>query len=116
MTKKDVKLILIFSIVAILLLGGQQILTKFRSKSVDKAKVVYNNDVIMEFDIDKDATYLVEGSYGKMTIEVKDSMYHVIDVECPNHDCERVGWVKKGQVKPILCVPNNILIEQDAKY
>jgi hypothetical protein len=44
--------------------------------------------------------------------EVLDGKYHAVNVECPNHDCEKVGWVTIGSSKQIVCVPNEIYIMQ----
>ena len=43
---------------------------------------------------------------------MKDGQYHAVNVDCPNHDCEKVGWVKKGSSKQIVCVPNDIYVIQ----
>lgn len=115
MTKKDIKFIIGLCIVSAILFGGFQMFTQMRAKHIEKAYVYHNNEKVLEFDIDKDATYELTGDYGIMHIEVKDSKYRVYEVECPNHDCERVGWVPKGSTTTILCVPNDVFIRQDAK-
>lgn len=116
MTKKDLKFILIFCIIAAVLLVGYYLFGKYRAQSIEQAFVYYHNEQVMAFDIDKDATYELTGDYGVMHIEVKDSRYRVYDVDCPNHDCENVGWVDKGSTTTILCVPNDVFIRQDTKY
>lgn len=115
MTKKDLKFISVLSVIAIILLGGYFFYTKIRASKISQAVVYYHNEEIMRFDIDQDAIYDLQGDYGKMHIEVKDQAYRVFDVECPNHDCEHVGWVEKGSPKTILCVPNDVFIKQNVE-
>lgn len=113
MTKKDIKLIIILGIASIIGILGLMLFTSNRAKSINIVSVYHNNDIILTFDINQDGEYEVEGDYGHMIIEVKDKQYHVKEVECPNHDCQRIGWVKQGSPTAILCVPNNIFIDQD---
>lgn len=72
--------------------------------------VQHRNDIIFSFDLNKDGIYQVEGDIGVINIEVRDGRYHVFDVECPNHDCESMGWADKESLIPIVCLPNNISI------
>lgn len=115
MTKKDFKFIAILLVVSAILLGGYQWFISKRKDTKEYAFVYHNNNKILEFEIDQDDIFHLNGDYGKMTIEVNDGKYRVVDVECPNHDCERVGWVSKGSASAILCVPNDVFITQDAK-
>ena len=115
MTKKDLKFIGILLVIVVILSGGYFLLTKQRANKVAQVDVYYHNEIVMQFDISKDATYDLQGDYGWMHIEVKDEAYHVYDVECPNHDCEHMGWVEKGSTKTILCVPNDIFIKQNVE-
>ncbi|HCY06920.1 MAG TPA: hypothetical protein DHS57_06600 [Erysipelotrichaceae bacterium] len=73
-------------------------------------QVVHNNEVIIEFDPDKDAVYKFTGSYGHMEVEVKDGMWRVTNEECPNHICSGVGWVSKDSYIPIICIPNEVYV------
>lgn len=113
MTKKDIKFIIGLCVVSVVLLIGFIIFTSMRAKNIEYANVYYNNEIILRFDINEDDEYSINGDYGEMTIEVKDQKYRVKDVECPNHDCENIGWVKKGSTTVILCVPNNVFINQE---
>ncbi|MFQ9924388.1 MAG: NusG domain II-containing protein [Beduini sp.] len=115
MTKKDLKFIVALLLISVVLFIGYQWFIHGRADQIEKAFVYHNNELVMEFKIDEDATYELTGDYGKMHIEVKDGKYRVYEVECPNHDCERVGWVAKGSTTTILCVPNDVFIRQDAK-
>lgn len=77
------------------------------------ATVYHDDEVILIFDVNEDAVYDLVGNYGELHIEVKDGQYRVFDVECPNKDCEKVGWVILGSSTPIVCLPNHIMIIQE---
>lgn len=113
MTKKDIKFILGLCVFCLIALAGFMFNTSMRAKKIENVSVYHNNEKVLEFDINKNDEYQLTGDYGKMTIEVKDEKYRVINVECPNHDCEHIGWVKKGSTTTILCVPNDVFISQD---
>lgn len=75
-------------------------------------QVYYHDQVVQEIDISKDDIYTFQGDYGEFHLEVKDHQYHATNVDCPNHDCEKVGWVKEGSSREIVCVPNGIYVIQ----
>ena len=99
MKKKD----LIVIIILVLLIGGGYFV--FQLLQGEK-------QVVETIDIKIDKVYTLKGSYGNFSLEVKDGKYHAINVECPNHDCEKVGWVNQGSSKQIVCVPNEIYVIQ----
>lgn len=78
----------------------------------ETVEVYYKNKLIQTVDINQDKIYTFHGSYGSFSLEVKNHQYHAVNVDCPNHDCMKVGWVKKGSSKQIVCVPNEIYIIQ----
>lgn len=80
------------------------------SQPKDMVVVQHRNDIVLSFDLNKDAIYQVDGDIGIVNIEVRDGRYHVFDVECPNHDCESMGWADKDTLIPIVCLPNQISI------
>lgn len=108
MKKKDVIVIGIL----LLVIGVGYLIFQHMQGEMKTIDIYYNKDVIKQVSIDKDTVYEFEGDYGKFCLEVKDKKYRAIHVECPNHDCEKVGWVEKGSTKQIVCVPNNIYIIQ----
>lgn len=108
MKKKD------FIVIAILLLisGIGVFIYQMMYGENDTVLIYHDKDVVEELDLNKDQIYTMEGDYGSFTLEIKDGQYRAIHVDCPNHDCEKVGWVKKGSVKQIVCRPNKIYIKQ----
>lgn len=85
----------------------------FMNANKQYAKVVdlRTNEVLLKFDINKDAYYELDVPYGKFHIEVKDGKYHAVDVDCPNQTCVNLGWAPSfGVYTPIICLPNSIEI------
>ena len=108
MNKKDLKLIIGCLIVSMIFyIGYLYIGSQFNG---DKGIVEYKDEVILEFDINKNDIYEFEGSYGKMCLEVQDKRFRVVDVECPNHNCEQMGWHDTESISPIVCMPNEVVI------
>lgn len=114
MQKRHKEFIIIGAI--LLLAGGFFIFNKVRSNQnadeITKVQVRLKDTVLQEFDIDEDGIHEIEVELGHLYVEIKDSKYRVIDVDCPDKICEEVGWVNKGSEKLIVCLPNNIVLVQ----
>lgn len=114
MQKRHKEFILIGAI--LLIAGGFFVFNRINSnKNADEITTVqvrYKDTVLHEFNIDEDGIHEVEVDLGHLYVEIKDSQYRVIDVDCPDKICEEVGWVKKGSEKLIVCLPNNIVLVQ----
>lgn len=91
-------------------IGVVMLAVKLTSKPKEMGIVQHGDEVILTFDISKDATYDFKGDYGKMTLEVKDHQFRLINVECPNHLCEQMGWINSESLIPIVCLPNGIMV------
>ena len=68
MSKKDLKFVGIIVAVAALI-GVIMLVVKLTSKPKELGIVQHGEEVILTFDIAKDATYDFEGDYGKMTLD-----------------------------------------------
>ncbi len=108
MKKKD---IIFIGILCIVIGVGYGIYMMFQGEK-EVIQVYHQNKMIAEVNINENKTYDFKGNYGNFSLEVKDGQYHAVNVDCPNHDCEKVGWVKKGSSKQIVCVPNDIYVIQ----
>lgn len=108
MNKKDIKLIGILIIIA----GIALLILKMISGNThaEKGIVECDGEVILTFDLEKDEIYSFDGSYGHMQLEVKDKKFRVINVECPNHNCEEMGWKDESSLSPITCLPNKVVV------
>ncbi len=109
MKKKD---LIVIILLCVILGAGYFVFLMSQGERKDSIEVYYKKDLIQKIDISKDQTYSFQGDYGVFYLEVKDRQYHAVDVECPNHDCEKVGWVKEGSSKTITCLPNQIYVIQ----
>ena len=108
MKKKDI--ILIIGLLVVIGIG--YFIFEMMQGEKDVIEIYYHNEVIEKIDISIDKTYTFDGDYGKISLEVKDKKYHAVNVECPNHDCEKVGWVSEGSSRSIVCIPNDIYVIQ----
>lgn len=108
MKKKDIVVIVVLLVV----IGVGYLVFSMMQGKKDVVEVYYKDELIEKIDISVDKTYTFKGSYGKFSLEVKNHEYHAVNVECPNHDCEKMGWVKEGSSKSIICVPNEIYVIQ----
>lgn len=54
---------------------------------------------------------------GSNTLRVERGRICVIDADCPDHVCERTGWLGDGNAAPIVCLPHRLVIriEKNAK-
>lgn len=111
MKKKD---IIIIAVLVAMIGIGYYIYTKVSAPvDGDIIDVYYHGEVIDSLDIRKAGKYSYTGDYGRFTLEITDDeRYHAINVECPNHDCEKVGWVSKNSKMAITCLPNDIWVIQ----
>ena len=114
MSKKNKEYLIIASILVILI-GAYFIVNNVVSKGLKDSQIVKErkkDTVLMTFDINKDANYVIDVELGHMHIEVLNGKYRVHDVDCPDKICEKVGWVSSGSPTLIVCLPNNIVLVQ----
>ena len=105
MNKNDIKLIIIVFIVIILLFS----LTLFK-KDAYIANVYYENNLVLEIDLNVDNIYEVQGYNGKVIIEVLNNQIRVVEENSPYHLCSKQGFVSKSG-ESIICLPSKIIIE-----
>lgn len=110
MKKKDIIICFIIFIV----IGIGYIIYSMNHTSDHYTYVYYHNKQIDKIDLNINDTYTYQGDNGSFTLEVKDHQYHAINVDCPNHNCEEVGWVSMGESTAIICLPNQIYVQQSS--
>lgn len=81
---------------------------------VKEAVVHYKDEEILRIDMNKNKRYRVDGTLGKVEIEVKDQAVRVEKENSPNNLCSIQGWVDTTN-RPIICLPNNIVVQIEAK-
>lgn len=110
MKKKDFMVIIVIVVIATALYFGVRLFTS-KDTNGEYADVYHGNTVILTFNINENKIYEFDGSYGHMKLEVKDGKWRVFDEDCPNHNCSQMGWVSKNDLIPIICLPNEIVVE-----
>lgn len=108
MNKKDVRLIIGLLILAGIGFGGYKIFQAFSHKQMGIVEAM--GQEILRFDVNEDNIYEFDGAYGHMYLQVKDGQFRVYNVECPNHQCEQMGWVSPDDLFPIICMPNEVVV------
>jgi hypothetical protein len=91
------------------------------AKGKDKAssiQIYYQNKMVEEIlleDVDDHLDFVLtkekyDGLRGDMTISIdKEKGVCISEVNCPNHLCEKMGWVNEVGV-PVVCLPNNVYV------
>ena len=46
---------------------------------------------------------------GSNTVRVERGRISVVDADCPDHVCEKTGWVSESGI-PIVCLPHRLVI------
>ena len=82
----------------------------------NRADVYVKEEKVLSIDLNQDGQYSVEGTNGKVNIEVKDHAVRVTQENSPHHLCSKQSFVSDSNV-PIVCLPNEtvIQIEGDTK-
>lgn len=112
LSKKDIKLITIIIGISLVIWIGYMIMRP-KGPSIE---VVHRNTVVERLDPKVDGRYTIEGTYGKLVVEVKDSKFRITDEECPNHVCSAMGWVESNGYLPILCLPNEVIVGMEGQF
>lgn len=98
-------------IIAALLLGFV-FLRRYTANPGIVAWVSLNGEVISEIDLHtaENGVVSLRGGYGvPVDFEIKDGRIRFINVECPDHICERTGFVGlDGQTA--VCMPNKTAV------
>lgn len=79
------------------------------------AEVYFKKEKILTINLYTDRkTYTVDGTLGKIILEVEHGKIRVLEEESPKHICSRQGWVSKvGDT--IICLPNEITVTLKGK-
>ena len=69
------------------------------------AQLTYGDDnTVLDFSLDQDATYDVDTGYLTVHIQVQDGAARFIDSPCPDHICEGFGWLREED-QTATCLP-----------
>ena len=118
--KKELRndLILIGSLLFIIIVS---LLAVFLTRKKDNlvAKIYVQNELVQTVDLNKaqDTEFEINGTKGKLLIEIKDNKIRVKESDCPHQDCVHTGFVGETN-RPIICAYNAvyIVIEGNSDY
>lgn len=86
--------------------------------NANSVQIYYQNKMVEEIlldDINEHLDFVLtkekyNGLRGDMTISIdKEKGVCISEVNCPNHLCEKMGWVNEVGV-PVVCLPNNVYV------
>jgi hypothetical protein len=96
-------LIVCFSILSLLLFTNPRLNEKM-------AEVYLDGHLLEEIDLRQDGTRELPLTEGSMSLEISKGRIRVLESSCPHKLCISEGWIKNNS-RPIVCVPNKVLIE-----
>lgn len=90
-------------------IGSLWLLCKPHSQTV---QIIQDGEILYTIDLEKseDRTIEVEYQGSKNIIQIKNHKISVIDAECPDHTCVKMGELKSSAA-PIVCLPNKLIIK-----
>lgn len=109
MTKADKILIVLLMVTSLLLF----IPILNNAPASNTAVVTVSNEKVLRIDLSQDKEYEVNGTNGKVHIEVKDNQVRVTQENSPQHICSKQGFVSDPNV-PIVCLPNDTVVTIEA--
>ena len=116
MKKRDLIIIAVFLVVALLGLGAVKV---FAPTGNIRYADIYVNDMLYEaVPLNEDAVIVVEQADGKVNyVEVKDGAIFMADSTCPDHLCVSQGamspenYENRPMLNWIICLPNLVSVE-----
>ena len=77
-----------------------------------EVQIVQDGVVLYRLDLSQTEDQTIDVAYnGRInTIQIKNGKIRVLDADCPDHTCVRMGWLESGAL-PIVCLPNHLIIE-----
>lgn len=75
-------------------------------------QIIQDGKVLYTIDLEKseDRTIEIEYQGSKNIIQIQDHQIRVMDAECPNQTCVKMGELKSSAA-PIVCLPNKLVIQ-----
>lgn len=62
-----------------------------------------------QLSLSSDRVLIVGGAVGDLQIEIKAGKARVQAALCPDHVCEKTGWISRAPQR-IICVPNKVVV------
>ena len=104
------KILIVICVVIFLLGVGGSLFVLFTGAKTT-VNVFCDGELIESIDLkaSPDREMIVEFEGRTNTIEIKDGKIRVIDADCPDHTCIRMGYLENAAM-PIVCLPNRLVI------
>lgn len=82
------------------------------SPAKNTVRIISDGEVLYTIDLSaaEDTIFTVEYGEHRNTVEISDHRIRVVDADCPDLTCVRMGWLS-GSGMPIVCLPHRLVIE-----
>lgn len=99
--------ILLLSVVAIVVMNKV-------AGSSSLAKIYIDGECTKTIDLQKsdDEIFVIETENGSNTVEIKDHKICIVDADCPDKTCVKMGWLDSAE--PIVCLPHKVVIKLES--
>ena len=106
---KNILIIVLILIFASGIIGSLWLIFKPHGQTV---QIIQNGNILYTIDLKSydDKTIEVEYHGSRNTIQIKNHHISVIDAECPDQTCMKMGELKSSAA-PIVCLPNKLVIK-----
>lgn len=99
---------ILIAFLCLLAVGG--IVYELHLLPTSQAKLELNvNGQKQQLSLSSERILDVVGTQGSMQIEIKAGKVRVQQALCPDHICEKIGWISKAPQR-IICVPNKVIV------
>lgn len=91
------------------IIGSLWLLCKPYSQTI---QIIQDGEVLYTIDLEKSEDRIIEVEYQgrKNIIQIQDHQICVMDAECADHTCVKMGELKLSAA-PIVCLPNKLVIK-----
>lgn len=98
--------------ITIFLIGVIGIIWVLLPQHGTEVNIVQDGVILYQFDLSttKDQTIDIEYDGRINTVQIENGKIRVLDADCPDHTCVRMGWLESGTL-PIVCLPNHLIIQ-----
>ena len=108
--KKNITRADIFLILILLAAGAGLLFWQKQSKAGTYAQIYSDNEMIAVFPLNQNRTFIVSNDLGNNTIVIEKGQAYMIDADCPDKICEKMGKISKPG-ETIVCLPHKLIVE-----
>lgn len=82
-----------------------------RQNGAEQVEIVQDGKVLYSLDLGSEEDRLIEVEYeGHVNqIEIRNHRIRVLEADCPDQVCVRMGWLDSAA--PIVCLPHHLVIQ-----